>query len=449
MTSNSGLESKVPYCSELGQKKSTTQTLLGICTLIGGILLNIVAGNLLTWGMIYPYIGSYLRSLDSSVSFSEVYSALPLSFLIENIGVFAAPFLIRIGGTRKTLLEGGALTSLSFMICSLLKSSTAVVWTYAVLFGTGAGIITITSFFPAWDHFPRSRGMVTGFIMSGYSASNLVFGLLFTYLANPTNKEPTNLDFGEEVNRNIPYVMLLMGLVFAGVTIVGVFLVREARVHTQALMSAPLGEFSVRQMLSERQFWGMFFLGYTVFFFWYFFVGVFKSYGLQVFGDDHFLAYIGSMAGAAGGVGRVFWPSLLDYFSFRKVMTCSMILQLVGCSSLHFIVANKYLYGAVVVVLFFCCSAVYPSLAVETNNIFHPYSSQVWPFIYLAATLASISSIVLKYIGEAVGYFYIYAVCSLVILTSIVLLGTIRREPVKWAKSKEIQEVLLDQLLKI
>mmetsp|Transcript_10151 Transcript_10151/g.15184 ORF Transcript_10151/g.15184 Transcript_10151/m.15184 type:complete len:393 (-) Transcript_10151:33-1211(-) len=387
-----------------------------------------------------------------SLSFSKMYTALPLSFFLENIGVFAAPFLIKTIKIRGTLLLGGLMVSASFLVCSAIKDPDALIWSYSALFGIGAGMITITSFFAAWDHFPNSRGKVTGIIMFGYSASTLVYGILFTFIVNPNNYRPSgsgeSLSYGQEVNERVPYGMLIIGLVWGLKTLVGVLLIRPSTVHSKSSMSSPPGKFPLKKILATKQFWQIFLAAYCSFLFWYFIAGIFKGYALKYIQDDHFLSYIGSAAALSGAFGRIFWPGLLDYFEYRKVLSATIFLQFLGCICVHFIVEDKYLFGVVILGVFFCGSAMYPSLAVEVSKIFHSYSAQVWPCVYLGVTLASLTSILLKYGGEHLGYLYIFGICGVFDLVSICIIWFTSEKQVRWNKALD-ESLLMDINVKI
>ena len=71
------------------------------------------------------------------------------------------------------------------------------------------------------------------------------------------------------------------------------------------------------QLFKDKRFymlWIMFFsLGQAVTF-----VGaLFKSYGLTVINDDHFMAIVGSVSSPFNAAGRLFWGGMADRFSFR------------------------------------------------------------------------------------------------------------------------------------
>jgi len=403
--------------------------------------------------MLYPYIASYLKSHDPSVTFSEVFNAQAFSLLLENLGVVSAPHLAIHLGVRTTLLIGGLLCAVGYGFCSFVTNTGLLVAIYSIFFGVGSGMITITTFWPAWDHFPNNRGKVTGFIMSGYSLATIVFGLMFTFIVNPKNVVPqrsgNDVNFGEEVNSTVPYGMLAIGFTFAVVTLVAIFMIRPTNIHSQTSMSSPPGKFPLAKVLGSMRFWNLFGVGYTVFFFWYFFAGVYKSYGLKTIGDDHFLSYIGSVSGICAGIGRIFWPWFLDIFKFRAVLTVTMTIQGMLCLSLHFISGSKLLYGLAVPAIFFCTSAQYPSLAVETAKIYTVFSSQVWPLVFFGVTLASATAILLKYVAEIIGYLYIFVLAAFVIGISILLLWILNDEPVVWEEKPSIEDELEEPLLKI
>jgi len=62
----------------------------------------------------------------------------------------------------------------------------------------------------------------------------------------------------------------------------------------------------------------------------------YKEYGLNNIKDDEFLTLVGSMGGIANGFSRIFWGLMLDYVSFRWLMTAINGLMLCAAISIQF-----------------------------------------------------------------------------------------------------------------
>jgi len=401
------------------------ERLPAIMTVLGGMILNCVAGNLNNWGALFPYVYSNLSSFDPQVTSTSVYNAQPFSFLAENIGVMSAPYISRLLGIRACLFLGGIMMAGGYLLCSVIQNVHLLVLSYAFSVGIGSGMVSITCLWPCWEYFPNSKGKITGLILGGYSCASMVFSLVFTFLVNPNNVPPTRhsneVNFGPLVNQNVPLAFLWVGTIFALMTCLGVALIQPRSKNTQ-IGTASNKSISTLKILKSENFWGLFGVGYTCFVFWYFIGGCYKSFGLMHISDDHLLSYIGCLANIAGTLGGWFWSSLLDYFPFKKVMTLTMTYQLVACCLVYYFVQSPALYGGLIVTLFFSTACNYPAMAVETGHVFSSLSSQVWPLVFVGISLASVTTIFLQMLAKSLGFLYVFMGMACVILISILLI---------------------------
>jgi len=415
------------------------EKLPGVMTVLGGLLLNMLAGNLNNWGALLPYVTSYLSSTNPQVSSSLVYNAQPFSFLAENLGVMLAPVISRKLGVRICLLLGGLLVAAAYLACSVISNPHVLVLAYSLCLGIGGGMISITSLWPSWEYFPESKGKITGIIMAGFSGSCMIFGLVFAYIANPYNIAPVrsgnDVLFGPEVDSNVPKAFFWIGFMFLVITIIGVALIQPRRSQTQT-KSKPLVRLPVTEFLRIGNFWNLFFVAFTSFLFWYFIAGCYKSFGLLYIEDDHFLTYMGSVANIAGVFGRWFWPTLMDYVPFKAVMSLSLGYQFVASILIWYAVGSKATYAALIISLFFATAAHYPCIAVQTGKVFGELSDQAWPFVFIGVSLSATSTIFMKLLAESVGYFQTYLVQGCIILCSIFLSWRVQ-ESCKLGRARE------------
>ena len=79
-------------------------------------------------------------------------------------------------------------------------------------------------------------------------------------------------------------------------------------------------------IIMSREFFHLFFLSVTFISFGFYVMGSFKSYGQTYIADDEFLTYIGSVGSLLNGFSRIFYSTLLDYYSFKKVFGFLVIL---------------------------------------------------------------------------------------------------------------------------
>ena len=392
----------------------------GIMTVIGGLLLNFISGNIMNCGALLPYAASYLSSTDSGANSSLVYDAQSFSLISEILGTAVAPILSRKLGVRLCLLLGGSLVSAAYLLCSATSDPYLFVFGYSGLLGVGAGIISITSLQPGWEYFPESKGKITGIIMAGYSTACMIFGLIFTYIANPYNVSPVrsgnNIFFGHEVDVNVPSAFFWIGCIFLALALFAFALIRPIR-SKMRINSTP--GLPVKELLKMSNVWNMFFFVSASLVFWYFITAYYKSFGILYIQDDHFLAYLGSVANVVGVLGRCFWPTLLDYFPFKTVMTLCMSFEILASILIWYAVGAKTSYAVLIISVFFVGSAHYPCIAAQTGKVFEELSSQVWPFVYSGVGIASVSVILIKFMADSVGYFQACIAQAFVLVLSI------------------------------
>lgn len=111
-------------------------------------------------------------------------SALALNFTLTMcffcLGGFVSSRLVRLMGTRLTIILAAFLAGLGFVLTSFLGEGSPILLylTYAFLAGSGIGIayIVIISTVNAW--FPDRRGLSSGALMMGFGASTLILGNL-------------------------------------------------------------------------------------------------------------------------------------------------------------------------------------------------------------------------------------------------------------------------------
>ena len=111
-------------------------------------------------------------------------NALALNFTLTMcffcLGGFISGRLVRVIGTRWTLLASGLLAGIGFALAGRLNESHTLLLylTYALLAGLGIGMayIVIISTVNAW--FPDRRGLSSGALMMGFGASTLLLGKL-------------------------------------------------------------------------------------------------------------------------------------------------------------------------------------------------------------------------------------------------------------------------------
>ena len=102
---------------------------------------------------------------------------------------------------------------------------------YGVLSSSSLAILSLVTMVLPVTWFPNKRGVVIGFIASGFGLSSTVFSPMQTALVNPLNIPPeisnstsTSYFTDEEVLGNVPMLMLYLAASYALLLIIGFIL---------------------------------------------------------------------------------------------------------------------------------------------------------------------------------------------------------------------------------
>ena len=143
--------------------------------LIAGVFTMLFAGVLYAWSVFKVPLLSELKFDGFAL---DLNFTLTISFFC--IGGLLSSKLVKLIGTRLTIVVSGILAGLGFVFSSFLAENT--VWlmyvTYAFMGGLGIGMayITIISTVNSW--FPDRKGFSSGALMMGFGASTLILGNL-------------------------------------------------------------------------------------------------------------------------------------------------------------------------------------------------------------------------------------------------------------------------------
>jgi MFS family permease len=187
---------------------------------LGGILNAVVCGSLDSWGMILPYVASYYRFLDPAVSVSIISSVLSCLSLVQGVGwLFYIPIINYIG-LKPTVALGFGLMSLAYILAWFLTDPYLFIALFAVCFGLGMSLCTLSSINMIIASFPDNKGLISGILSGGFGASPMLYSLIALYCCNPDNLPPTIVEdgspikyFDHAVADRLPLTMLLIGLV--------------------------------------------------------------------------------------------------------------------------------------------------------------------------------------------------------------------------------------------
>ena len=99
---------------------------------------------------------------------------------------------------------------------------------------------------------------------------------------------------------------------------------------------------------------------------------MYKAFGQQFIRDDHFLAFVGSIASIFNAGGRLFWGNLFDKTSFRVCINLlsgllSILMLSFGLSQYY---QSKFLFFIWVISIFFTFSGIFVIFPTACAQVF-------------------------------------------------------------------------------
>eukprot|EP01015_Nassula_variabilis_P004189 TRINITY_DN1289_c0_g1_i16.p1 TRINITY_DN1289_c0_g1~~TRINITY_DN1289_c0_g1_i16.p1 ORF type:complete len:415 (+),score=30.95 TRINITY_DN1289_c0_g1_i16:414-1658(+) len=340
-------------------------------------------------------------------------------------------------------------------------------WLFALFFSMSAiGInsLNLCSQYCNMNHFPESKGKVTGFYLVFVSLSGALFAQIIFWLMNPKNIQPDNkvkfrkteeLLFGPEVFNKLPDTLRILALIWFTIAVIGATLIsfpkkqeldieRIQRSNTKSLTeglgrrnSKPeikaeiLDEFQIEnstkttvedaspektlyqsKFWTQPNFWCLFFCTSFTLLPGYYVLFRFKQYGLKIFKDDYFMTKLSSIAFLFAGLCRFLFGLLFDKFGYKKVAFCIQVLLFVLVGSLPF-VTNQWVFliwicfilageGGIIVISHPVILKVY---GIELGSLIMPYKNTFMVFAQFINMF--ISGEVKEEIGEEAVMIYV------------------------------------------
>ena len=300
-------------------------------------------------------------------------------------------FLYKFTGARTLIAICGLFFCGAFFFSPGLPTPFAFAVLYSAGVGIGTGMACYTPVWPCWEFFPTSKGRVTGIIAFGYGLSPVLFGLLFSVLVNPTNAQPTievSEDqityklFSTEVADNVFEAFMVLGGIYAGLFLLSTVLLfspnQTVEVNVMASVASASSKAanqecpSIRIMLTSLAFWELVFCFTTGTAYGIYILNAYKTFGLKHYSNDRMLSTIGSIGALLNGLGRLLFPTLLDYIPFKWLYGITCLIQTVLALTISY-VANTYslpVYGLWVSLSFFLFAGNSPVFAIECARIF-------------------------------------------------------------------------------
>ena len=310
-------------------------------------------------------------------------------------------------GPRLSTLIGGWLMSAGVLLTffTIKVSFWLVLVTYGLMFGFGVGIGYIGPITCAMKWMPKWKGVGAGIVVAGFGLSATLFNYVQTEFINPENFAPDFAPYPDspkekyftqnDLLERVPYTFLLLGGIFVVMQLIGcMFLVdpplpdvtysrlpnddissslsNSVTVSSKELDSSPDG-IKPQMVLCKLNFyllWFMFFLGGISV---NFISSLYKQFGLEEFGNDHFLSAVGSVSSVFNFLGRLLWGLLADTVTYKFALTCQTALMTSLLLTLYLTVfGGRWMFLFWVCGLFFCVGGIFSLFPAATVRSFGP-----------------------------------------------------------------------------
>lgn len=160
----------------------------GVLTVIGGILIHLMIGNLYLWGNIEPYVISYFHWKDDPRALStNGLIIIPLSFSIQSSFNVLGSFMQKRINPKIILAIGAAISMSAILIASFADTWTIFAIFYGGVFPMGIGLLYWTPIIFALEWFPERKGLISGLIIGAFGFGAFIFGFITTWIVNPEN----------------------------------------------------------------------------------------------------------------------------------------------------------------------------------------------------------------------------------------------------------------------
>ena len=217
-----------------GKDKFTSSAIM---TLIGAFCIELVVGSQYAWGSMAIYIVGYFRLIGNlEANMSQFYLVLPLivitSTIFFPIGMQTAKRL----GPRVGIATGGIIVITTTFLSSYAQTPGAFFAIYSIGFGIGKGFLYPAPLEAGWSHLEDKKGLVSGIIVSGLGIGSFIFGMLVSWLVNPSNLTPTMVEvvpgvheafFTSEVNKLVPQMLQMLCIAYSALICIGLLMISK------------------------------------------------------------------------------------------------------------------------------------------------------------------------------------------------------------------------------
>ena len=129
--------------------------------------------------------------------------------------------------------------SVLYTLGSVLVEPNVFVWTLGITIGIHKGLTYSTGVTTAITHLPNLKGLVGGFVISGFAVGGFILSMMAQLICNPDDLKPkgeTGLEFGPEVAQRFPEMLKsFCGVLFLIIIVRVLTVTKKRQQDTQAV----------------------------------------------------------------------------------------------------------------------------------------------------------------------------------------------------------------------
>lgn len=431
-----GLASTIAHVSNFFAKHG------GWATIFGGMISHLIFGTLYCWGNFLSYAPPTMRffdGVDRKGSPDALY-VFPLTLVAQCFAMPLGTILANQLGPRQTMLLGCSIVVAGVFLASYATTLATFIFFYSIVFGTGVGLGYTSAMIAGWKWMPKSKGLVSGSILTGFGAGGFIFNYIGTSLANPNNLNPINGKFPVEVYQNFPKMLRTLACMYMGMALIGSIFITEPQIALSSspsfspdpeskknkieTSSEPQG-LSVAEALKTPQFWLMWFMiatsasaGLNV-------ASVYKQFAAvsPALAGDTFQSLVGGLGALFNGLGRIFWGSLSDKIGFKQSFAILTLIQALIHAYYPAAANSKMTFTLFTCLCYFFLAGNFALMPPSIQRIFGPKNGAlIYGIIYSAFGAASVGSLYInKHLTASLGFDGVFRVLSLFSIVATLL----------------------------
>ena len=163
----------------------------GILSLIAGILIQFLIGNLFSFPNFIPYYKSYLYYKNDNkekISELQLYFIAPTGIFVHNTLPSLTGLLDNLLGIRILTIIGVISLLLSQLISYYYIDYYLLIISY-ILFGFCGSLTYFQTLKNCWKYYPNKKGIISGIIFSSFGLSSFAFTSIGDVIINPESKK--------------------------------------------------------------------------------------------------------------------------------------------------------------------------------------------------------------------------------------------------------------------